>query len=189
VTASEVLAAATPSRPFAVKDSFARLDLDPSGFQLLAGASWIARASAPGRAADNGLSWDRVTSPGELSAWETAWSGGSSDDVPLFRPELLSDPRCAILACRQQGSIIAGAIAYAADGVAGISNAFIAGPAADRLWVSILPAVAALRPNLPVVGYEDGTRLETARQAGFHVLGALRIWARPPLAPEPDARL
>jgi hypothetical protein len=154
VTAPEVLAAAPASGPFAIKDSFARLDLEPSGFQLLARASWI--ASAVARSPDDGLSWDTVTTPGELAAWETAWSDGDSDDGPLFQPDLLSDPSCVILACRPRGTIIAGGIAFAADGVAGISNVFSAGLTAGRLWASIVPAVAALRPDIPVVGYEDG---------------------------------
>jgi hypothetical protein len=70
VSVPEVLAAASVSRPFAVKDSFARLDLAPSGFRLLTGASWIACA-APARPADDGLDWDVISSPGELTAWET----------------------------------------------------------------------------------------------------------------------
>ncbi|HEX8007468.1 MAG TPA: hypothetical protein VF482_13695, partial [Trebonia sp.] len=66
---------------------------------------------------------------------------------------------------------------------AGISNLFSTGLSPDRLWASIQPAVAGLQPHLPAVGYEEGTRLEAARQAGFDVLGTLRVWARP--APVP----
>lgn len=187
VTAPEVLAAAGSSQPFAVKDSFARLDLAPAGFRLLAQASWIVREG--GGPPDDDLSWEIVTSPGDLSDWETAWADGDSGDGPVFLPALLSDPRCAILACRRENTIIAGAILYAADGAAGISNVFSAasggagqsstGLAPDRLWASISPTVAGLHPHLPVVGYEQGTSLEAARQAGFHVLGTLRIWTRP----------
>jgi len=154
VTAPEVLAAAAPSRPFAVKDSFARLD----------------------------LAWDKVTSASELADWETAWAGGGGDG-PVFQPGLLSDPRCAVLACRQDDAIIAGAIVYAAGRAAGISNLFSTGLPPDRLWASIQQAVAGLQPRLPVVGYEEGASLEAARRAGFRVLGTLRVWARPSLAP------
>ena len=83
VTAPEALAVADPSQPFAVKDSFARLDLAPAGFRLLAGASWIVRDGGPDDPPDDGPSWDKVTSAGELSDWETAWAGGSGDD-PVF---------------------------------------------------------------------------------------------------------
>ena len=183
VTAPEVLAAAAPSQPFAVKDSFARLDLAPAGFRLLAEASWIVGDGGPDGPPDDGLSWDKVTSAGELSDWETAWAGGGSDDGPVFRPGLLSDPRCAILACRQGDAIIAGAVVYAAGRAAGISNLFSTGLPPDRLWASIQPAVARLHPHLPVVGYEEGASLEAARQAGFRIQGTLRIWARPSPAP------
>ena len=37
---------------------------------------------------------------------------------------------------------------------------------------------AVIRPGLPIVGYERGEDLAAARQAGFTVLGPLRIWAR-----------
>ena len=181
VTGPEVLAAAAASGAFAVKDSFARLGLAPAGFRVLAEASWIARDRAPDRPPD-GPSWRRVTSPGELTGWESAWARGSSgdDDGPVFRPGLLSDPNCAFLAHRRNDAITAGAVVYAADGAAGISNLFSNGLPHDRLWTGIQSAVARLWPHLPVVGYEAGTSLESARQAGFHVLGPLRIWVRPP---------
>ena len=184
VTAPEALAAAVPSRPFAVKDSFARLDLAQAGFGLLGEASWIVCDGGPDGRPPGGLSWDEVTGPGELGDWETAWAGGSGGG-PVFLPGLLSDPRCAILACRREDAIIAGAIVYAADGAAGISNAFGAGLPQDRLWAGVRQAAAGLHPHLPVVGYEQGSSLEAAQQEGFRVLGTLRIWTRPCSAPPP----
>jgi hypothetical protein len=188
VTAAEVLAAAgtVPSQPFAVKDSFARLDLASAGFRLLAEGSWIVRDGGPDGPVEppgHRLSWERVTSRDELRDWETAWAGGSSGDGPVFQPDLLSDPRCAILVCHREDAIVAGVIVYAANGVAGISNVFRAGLPLDRLWGSIRSAVTAVQPHLPVVGYEEGDSLDAAREAGFHVPGTLRIWARPSLTP------
>ena len=184
VTEAEVLAAgagAAPSGPFAVKDSFARLDLAPAGFRLLAAASWIGADGAPGGPPEAGRAWEKVTSPGELRAWEAAWDGGSGDDDdgPVFRPGLLADPRCAVLARRRDGTVIAGAIAYSAGGGAGISNLFGTGPASGRLWDGLRQAVAGQWPGLPAVGYEEGDSLEAARQGGFRALGPLRIWVRP----------
>ena len=51
VTAAEATAGQDPSRPFAVKDSFARLDLAPEGLTPLFDAEWIAllRRRAAGR--------------------------------------------------------------------------------------------------------------------------------------------
>jgi hypothetical protein len=177
----EVLAATAPSRPLAVKDSFARLDLAPAGFLLLAEASWIAFVHGADGPPDDGPSWDTVASPGELSDWEAAWSGGGPEDGRVFLPGLLADPRCTVLAWRRDGAIVGGAIVYAAGGAAGVSNVFGTGLPAGQLWAGLRTAVARLHPGLPVVGYERGPSLEAARQAGFRVLGPLRIWTRPSL--------
>jgi hypothetical protein len=62
--------------------------------------------------------------------------------------------------------------------VTGISNVFKSGIADDPLWAGAVRAIARVRPGLPIVGYERGEDLAAARQAGFTVLGPLRIWAR-----------
>src|SRR5581483_12498236 len=98
---------------------------------------------------------------------------GASPRRPLFRPELLADPQCAILACRRDGDLAGGLIAYTAAGGTGISNLFGPEVPAGQLWASALRAVAALRPHLPIVGYEHGTGLAAARQAGCQPLGPL----------------
>jgi hypothetical protein len=180
VTAAEAVAARELSRRYAVKDSFAGLDLAAEGLALLFEAEWIASSPEPAGPGDPGLSWDAVIEPGELSVWERAWAGGERADRPLFRPALLADPRCAILACRRGDDLIAGVIAYAADGVTGVSNLFGAGLAAGQLWPSALQAVAARRPGVPIVGYEHGAGLAAARQAGCRALGPLRVWAHDP---------
>lgn len=178
VTAAEAMAVQDPARPFAIKDSFARLDLAPAGLTPLFGADWIALLPAPdGPAAGDELSWDAVTDPSELARWENAWAGGG-DVSGLFRPALLDDPDCAVLACRRDGALVGGAVTYTTDGVTGISNVFKSGMADGALWAGAVRAVAALRPGLPIVGYERGEDLAAARAAGFRVLGPLRIWAR-----------
>ena len=117
-----------------------------------------------------------------LARWEAAWAGGG-DATGLFRSALLDDPDCAVLACRRNGTLVGGAIAYTRDGVTGISNVFKSEaadgpPQASTVWASAVRIVATLRPGLPVVGYERAEDLAAARRAGFRVLGPLRIWAR-----------
>jgi hypothetical protein len=195
VSAAEVLAVAPPSGPFAVKDSYGALNLAPAGFLLPIQASWIARPAADGQAdgragrASSGADWYQLTSPGELAAWEAAWAGDVGAAPPVFTSELLADPRCAFLACRRNGAdragvlrdegIVAGAVGYAADGVAGISNAFSTIRPAALPFAGLPAAAARLWPGLPVVGYEDGTALTAAIQGGFDAIGDLRIWIRP----------
>ena len=173
-TAAEVTAGQDPSRPFAIKDSFARLDLAPHGLTPLFDATWIA---VPTPAGGDDPSWGAVTDRGELVRWEAAWAGGG-EVIGLFQPALLDDPDCAVLACRRDGAQVGGAIAYTAGGVTGISNVFKSGIADDPLWAGAVRAIARVRPGLPIVGYERGEDLAAARQAGFTVLGPLRIWAR-----------
>jgi hypothetical protein len=180
VTPPEAVAAREVSRRYAVKDSFARLNLAAEGLTLLFEAEWIACSPPPAGPGDPSLSWDAVTDARELSLWERAWTQHDSADRPLFRPELLADPRCAILACRREDHLTAGVITYAAGQVTGISNLFGAGLPAAQLWPSALQAVAARRPDLPIVGYERGTDLAAARQAGCQTLGPLRVWAHDP---------
>jgi hypothetical protein len=78
--------------------------------------------------------------------------------------------------CRRDGNLIAGVITYTAGEVTGISNLFGAGLPAGQLWTSALQAVPSLPPDLPIVGYEHGAGLASARQAGCHALGSLRVW-------------
>ena len=137
-------------------------------------AEWIVLEALPDR---NDLSWDTVTDPGGLATWEAAWAGGG-EVTGLFRPALLADPDCAILACHRDGALVGGVIAYTSDGVTGISNVFKSGNAGAPLWPSAVRAAAALRPGLPVVGYERGEDLAAARRAGVRVLGPLRVWTR-----------
>jgi hypothetical protein len=49
-----------------VKDSFAVLDLKPSGFQVLFEATWIRRAAAPGAGSAVTLDWHDVQTPADL---------------------------------------------------------------------------------------------------------------------------
>ena len=178
VTAAETVAGRDTSGSYSVKDSFARLDLAGQGLEPLFEAEWIARLPGPAPATQDDLCWSAVTGDAELARWETVWAQGAAPDGRLFRPALLADPHCTVLACHREGSLVAGAIAYTSGPVTGISNVFGAGIDVDRLWASVLPAGAALRPDLPLVGYERGADLAAARQAGCRVLGPLRVWAR-----------
>jgi len=123
-TAGDTCADQDPSRRYAVKDSFARLDLTPAGLDLLFEAEWIAAPAVPDGPGEPGPPWDAVTDDRGLARWEMAWAQGGSSGRRLFRPQLLADPRCAILACHRDGDLVAGVIAYTAAGVTSISNLF-----------------------------------------------------------------
>ena len=75
VTAAEATASQDRFRPFAIKDSFARLDLAPHGLTPLFDATWMA---VPTPAGGHDPSWEAVTDPGDLAQWETAWGPPST---------------------------------------------------------------------------------------------------------------
>ncbi|WP_329377370.1 hypothetical protein OG625_06975 [Streptomyces sp. NBC_01351] len=168
----------TDSPGCSVKDSFANLDLEGDGFEVLFDAQWIHRpAGAPADGA-SGLEWSAVADDGELEVWEAAWDGEES--TGLFRPELLGEGMDIVfLAARRDGRIVAGAVLNRAGGVVGVSNLFAHDEAdTDAAWTGALTAAAARWPELDVVGYESGDDLDAALRHGFTAIGPLRVWLR-----------
>ncbi|MFD9729430.1 hypothetical protein [Streptomyces sp. NPDC059072] len=169
----------TDSPGCSVKDSFADLDLEGDGFEVLFDAQWIHRpagAPAAGGAHSGGLEWSEVEGDDELAVWEAAWDGEES--TGLFRPVLLGE-EIAFLAGRRDGRIVAGAVVNLAAGVVGVSNLFAHDEAdTDAAWTGALSAAAARWPGHDVVGYESGDDLATAVRHGFTPIGPLRVWLR-----------
>ncbi|MFI7608149.1 hypothetical protein ACIBTV_23805 [Micromonospora sp. NPDC049366] len=152
-----------------VKDSFADLDLRPYGFRVLFAAEWLHRPATTHGPAD-AVTLAPVTGADRLAAWAMAHGGGA-----LFRPELLADPRVAVLArYAPDGSVTGGAVLSDSGPVTGVSNVFAVGGDVAEVWAG----VAAARPGAALVGYESGTDLDPATAAGFTRVGPLRIWLR-----------
>ena len=97
---------------------------------------------------------------------------------PLLHAAVVNNARWCDAVCRSHCYPGDGATTYTTDGITGILNVFKSGIADDSLWAGAVRAIARVRPGLPIVGYERGEDLTAARQAGFTVLGPLRIWAR-----------
>ena len=179
----DLVAAILPDQ-WAIKDSFAALDLAALGFQLFFEANWIWRApSTPlPKTPDQDIQWIRLQDEAELVQWESAWSGpndDSSTQLPrLFLPALLADPDVAFIAAYQGNALIAGAIANRTDMVVGLSNLFT--PPADHVafWAGCVATAQATFPGLPLVGYESGADLVRAEAVGFEKLQSLRVWGR-----------
>jgi hypothetical protein len=177
-TTADTQAARDPDRAYSVKDSFACLDLAPAGLAPLFDADWIAWDPVPDKHSPvAGLDWQAVDDAAALVRWEAVWAG-DSNVAGLFRPDLLTDPGCAFLGFYQDGVLAGGAVAHTAAQVTGISNVFNSGLPDELLWLGAVHAAAAVRPGLPVVGYERGEDLAAAREAGGRVLGPLRVWTR-----------
>jgi hypothetical protein len=168
-----------PPLPWAVKDSFAALDLTALGFDRLFEASWIGlppdEVSPP--AEDLSIRWHRVERPDDLVAWETAWRRDlSAGSAAIFQPALLQDSTIAILAGRLGEEIVAGAVLNLSAGAIGLSNLFGPETARASVWNDCRREAQARAPGLPVVGYERDEDLALALEAGFRVLGPLRVW-------------
>jgi hypothetical protein len=157
---------------FAVKDSFAALNLAPLGFPQLFEAQWIWRDAEVVPRSD-AATWRILRDKASLSRWEAAWRGDDDGPSP-FRPTLLYERDHAFLAGEVEGRIVAGCIASRSAAVVGISNLF--GPA--DLRAECVAAVQDFAPNLPAVGYEAVAALEAMKSLGFQALGPLRVWLR-----------
>lgn len=181
----EALVAAILPGHWAIKDSFAELDLAALAFQFYFEANWIWRApSTPlPKVDDQGVQWVRLEGAAQLTQWETAWSGNpighsATPEPRLFLPALLADPNVAFVAAYQGSAIIAGAIANRTDTVVGLSNLFT--PPADHVafWAGCVATAQASFPGLALVGYESGEDLVRAEAVGFEKLQSLRVWGR-----------
>lgn len=181
--ALDALTAVDQRKGWAVKDSFAALDLSSRGFRVLFDAQWIHREPSTVRReqARDGLRWVRVADAAALRAWELALMGDSADDhtaSPIFMPRLLASDGVALFAAEQAGEITGGGALIMAAGVVGASNVFSALVDHTDVWHGLLDQAERLYPGAAVVGYEHGDDLEIARMAGFDPVGPLRVWAR-----------
>ena len=122
VLADELLTRIDTSAGCSVKDSFASLDLSGYGFQVLFDAEWIHRpADHAGPRPGAALGWRVVEGVDELEAWASAHGGGA-----VFRPEILDDPRVAVvfLPGDADGGVAAGGVGNRSGDVVGLSNVF-----------------------------------------------------------------
>ena len=173
------LVADAPGRTLAVKDSFGRLELAPLGFSLLFDAEWFWRPASPLLAPS---SWPRLTSNTDLAAWEAAWRMADGrtalPDKPMFAPPLLLDDGVQLLARRESGGIVAGAIVYRSQDTAGISNVFSPPDTAQDDFAACVALVMALNPSAAIAGYDRPGFAAPFAGLGLRVAGPLRVWLK-----------
>ena len=165
---------------FAVKDSFATLDLVPLGFEILFSAEWLSRPpSLPAPEGHlGGVAWRKIDSEVDLVAWEAAWNAGHDQPVHVFEPSLLKNSDIGFFAAYNNQRIVAGGIANQTGDVVGISNIFTPKDAEQDFWASFVRLVAETFPGLALVGYERGAELKIAHSINFQSIGPLRVWAK-----------
>lgn len=156
-----------------IKDSFADVDLGPSGFEVLFAAEWLRHDQPRGSHLSKG--WSAIADADELERWQAAW-GESPVEEPFFRRELLGDPRIKILAWADGIGLRAGAIATRSRRVIGLTNVFDLEGDLESAWSDGASAARAVWGWMPVVGYEAGESLDAAHRAGFETIGSLAVW-------------
>lgn len=168
---------------WAVKDSFASLDLTACGFTVLFDAQWIylaqERLAAVRSDSAPELRWEMVRASQTLAEWERAWCEANYDTnrARVYLPVLLEDRDVAILAARRGDRIVAGAIGNKSADVIGWSNVFVKlGRDLRECVAGSLRMLSEIFPGLPVVGYEGGDALRDALLSGFEAMGPLRVW-------------
>jgi hypothetical protein len=176
-SAGDVLARIDATVGCSVKDSFASLDLSALGFRVLFDAEWIVRAGDTPAPAPAGPRWEQVRGLDDFARWKRAWSG---EDGPtaVFRDELLDHHAVSVLAARDGGRVVAGAILNRSERVVGVSNFFAGEQIASACRRGLIVFTAARFPGSTLVGYESGDELAAARESGFEVAGPLRVWIR-----------
>ncbi|MGE0576253.1 MAG: hypothetical protein AB7F22_34355 [Reyranella sp.] len=156
----DILARSNPPGRWAVKDSFATLDLSRRGFDLLFDARWIRQLPLLIARTSSDLAWQRVV---------------TSDTFPAA---LFGDENFAMFAGSRAGEVVAGGTVYRAEKVVGLSNVVAEPGDAVTVFRDLVALAAGLFPGLPIVGYESGNELKAAINAGFEPGDELRIWVR-----------
>jgi hypothetical protein len=178
LSGERILSYVDSSTGCSIKDSFAVMDLSPTGFRVLFEAEWIVRPpQPPPNARQGGLHWELIRDPAMLRAWEAA-RARDAPPTDSFLPALLSHPNVSIAAGYAGQEVIAGAIFNRSATAAGISNVFSNADDLTQAYEGCLRLVANDFPGLPIVGYEAGNALDAARSQDFRSVGRLVVWVK-----------
>ncbi len=156
----------------AFKDSFGAIDATDAGMKLLFAATWIHQDPEVPRDRPTTNAWSGVRTSKELAEWTS-----HHDTEAVLLPGLLERAHITILARRERGAIVAGAVARLGSGVVDVSNVY-AVPGHAVNWAELATAIGRRFPGRPLVGYEHGEDLEAAMAGGFDPVGDLRVWVR-----------
>jgi hypothetical protein len=171
VTAEQILERLDGRAQCGVKDSFGTLDLSSRGMDLLFSATWIHRPAAT-PAVTGAHGWEVVQTVDDLAEWTAG-----HDTAAVLLPGLLERAHFTILAKRESGRIVAGAVARLGSGTVDVSNVHAA-PGHSVDWAELARVIQWHYPGRQLVGYERGDDLAAAIEGGFQPVGDLRVWMR-----------
>ena len=153
-----------------VKDSFAVLDLEPSGFHVLFEATWIRRAAPTAAGSVTRLDWHGVQTPADLAQWSEAHG------LDVVVPALLNSDDFRFYGTGSAAG--AGFALSRGGGVVAGSHVFAGSADLVTVWSDLIVVGGLTYPGLDLVGYELGADLQAALVAGFAGIGPLRVWMR-----------
>jgi len=180
----EIIRRLTESHPkdyWAVKDSYAALDLTSEGFFKLFNACWYAIVPMGiGLSTNANSQIFRVENEEQLSAWESAWAKCQSPEPAnrIFPTALLNSNETFFLARANNGQVTDGMIAYFSDGVIGISNLFNLSIDDGEGIAPYLTFLNEAFGRHPFVGYESEDDLKAVKEQGVDLLGNLNVWMK-----------
>ncbi|MFC5602673.1 hypothetical protein [Sporosarcina koreensis] len=154
-----------------IKDSYATLQLEPYGYQMLFEAEWIWHPALIEQESKRSQ-WNIVRTEKEFERWTKMT--GLENSIPSG----LLDIEGVKIFYTDRPNGFAGFIASAAADVIGISNVFSSGGDEIDLWRAIPQVAAREFPGLPLVGYEQGDSLSSALSSGWTSIGPLRVWIK-----------
>ncbi len=165
------------TRDWAVKDSYAALNLAQLGFRMLFEAEWIGIRRPV--FTKSPITWKRMENAADFANWEAEWTKANGPVTQkIFAEPLLTDPEIAFMLGVENGKPIGGGILNHHAGVVGLSNLFAEDGRGEDIRRGLMSQAAELYPQEPLVGYEQGDDLDEALRAGFELLGPLRVWLR-----------
>ena len=178
LSGERILSYVDSSSGCSIKDSFAVMDLRPSGFRVLFEAEWIIRApEPPPKGQQQALRWEVVREPTVLRRWEAEWARDEAL-TGFFLPTLLGHGDVVMLAGYAGDQLTAGAILNRSVRAVGLSNVFSNGAGLTPVYGGCLKASINCFPGLSIVGYESGEALAVAHTMGFRSIGKLVVWLK-----------
>lgn len=170
-----------------VCDGWARLDLEPFGFERRDGEPWFFRPPGPLEPAGSppALEIVRATTPAEIVEFEAVSVRGfdaedAEVEVGSVHPAtILDDPRMTCWIGRAGGRPVAAAMSYETDGAIGIFGVTTV-PSARRRGYGTAITHAAILPDsgLPAVLSPSPDAERLYERLGFRAVGELRKWWR-----------
>jgi len=176
VDVSRLLGRIDSSAGCSIKDSFADLALQPHGFSVLFEAQWL-HWPAEGQSGGESLRWTQVRDADGLADWDEA-RGRALVERWDYPAGIVSAADVIVAAGSRAEEVVAGAALCTAAGVVGLANVYATDGRLVEAFRGAAAAAARWRPGAPVVGYETGSDLEAALEAGFEPIGPLSVWLK-----------